>query len=234
MESQLGRVSWGFSERVCEVVVNVSEYLGIHPPSRRQITDVSKGKVSHVALLVHPRLMAIGINEASRRGNWNKELDRSRSDLGHSQSDVGESWEDEMIQIGVVEDDSERARARAEIPAVSQELGLSTGSHRESSDRVVVVDCHWHPGRLPDPFTGDLDVFATLDTRPMAVPIILAGGCAVYGMDEPHEMPKRISERQWVIAKGIHPKEAERASKGDVQAIVDLCRNNCWAIGEIG
>ncbi|XP_062585372.1 uncharacterized protein LOC134247050 [Saccostrea cucullata] len=235
IQSQLGRVSWGFSWPVREAAVGVSTYLGIVPPSSRQISDVSKGKVTHVALLVHPRLMALAINEATRRGHWRGEWERSRSDLDKSKSDIAESWEDELVQPEPVQVDSEVTHARAEVPAVSQGPSKSTTSPREDSDQtVVVVDCHWHPGRLPDPFTGDLDVFTTLDKRPVEVPVTLTGGCVIYGLDEPHDVPKRILRKQWVIARGIHPKEASRANSDDVRVIVELCRSNTWATGEIG
>lgn len=68
----------------------------------------------------------------------------------------------------------------------------------------LVVDCHWHPGWMPAPFTGAMNA-AALDSRPSLVPVTISGGCFVYGMEEAR-IPMRL-ESGLVIVKGIHPKE---------------------------
>lgn len=112
-ESRLRRVSLQFSWPVGDTVSNLSDYLGIERPISAQIAGVSRDKIGHVALLVHPRLMAIGINEAMRKGWWNSDLTRSRSD-------IFESCEKDLLPI----------------------------------PKLVVVDCHRHPGCLPALYGG--------------------------------------------------------------------------------
>lgn len=94
--------------------------------------------------------------------------------------------------------------------------------------RLAVVDCHWHPGRMPAPFTGAMNA-AALDSRPSLVPVTISGRCLVYGMEEAC-IPMRL-ESGLVIVKGIHQKEAYRATRADVAATMSLCKG--WAVGEI-
>ncbi|XP_052683526.1 uncharacterized metal-dependent hydrolase HI_0454-like [Crassostrea angulata] len=46
-------------------------------------------------------------------------------------------------------------------------------------------------------------------------------------------IPMRL-ESGLVIAKGIHPKEAYRATRADVAATMSMCNSKGWAVGEIG
>lgn len=50
-----------------------------------------------------------------------------------------------------------------------------------SVSSLAVVDCHWHPGRLPPCCKTGFNGFLTLGTRPVEMPVILTG-CAVYGL----------------------------------------------------
>lgn len=54
------------------------------------------------------------------------------------------------------------------------------------------------------------------------VPIFFAGGCVVYGVGET-VVPMNL-KGNWVVAKGIHPKEAVNAKREDVIETVVLCR----------
>lgn len=69
-ESRLGRVDWTLSRPVQDVVSKVSKFLGFDSPSSELIARVSQGGIGHVSLLVHPRLMAMGINSALKEGRW--------------------------------------------------------------------------------------------------------------------------------------------------------------------
>ena len=205
VEDCLGRVGWKFSSLVRETAGTLSDELGIDRPGLVQYAAVGRGRVDHVALLVHPRLMAIGINEAIERGLWDvrQDLDCSRSDLG---SEIPECEEN----------------SRSELPDVARGVEGSA---------LAVVDCHWHPGRLPPCYRAGFDGFLALDTRPVQVPVTLIGGCAVYGMTE---SPQQVTDLGWVICKGIHPKEVANATKLDVGYIMEQCNKEGWAVGEVG
>lgn len=113
------------------------------------------------------------------------EWDRYRSDLGCETQTCEEN-------------------AGAELPAVPQNVEVSV---------LAVMDWHWHPGRLLPCYKAGFDGFFTLHIRHVEVPVILTGGCAVYGLAE---IPKSVTDSGWVICKGSHPKQATNASKVDV------------------
>lgn len=45
---------------------------------------------------------------------------------------------------------------------------------------VAVVDCHWHPDRLPAPFVDNIGTIQGQSTT-----VVLTGGCIVYVYKEP-------------------------------------------------
>lgn len=80
IEGKLGKVEWKFHWPVLEVANNVSKVLKIGIPSKSQKADINRGRNCHIALRVHPRLIAIGINEVDelkdcRPGRTQKEED---------------------------------------------------------------------------------------------------------------------------------------------------------------
>lgn len=52
------------------------------------------------------------------------------------------------------------------------------------------------------------------------MPVTISGGCLVFGMEEAR-IPMRL-ERSLIVAKGIHPKEARRATRADVATTMSL------------
>lgn len=53
-----------------DVVSKVSNFLGIDSTKNELTAEESRGRIGHVVQLVHPLLMAIGINIAVKVGKW--------------------------------------------------------------------------------------------------------------------------------------------------------------------
>lgn len=68
-ERRLRRVDWTFFRPVQEVVSRISHFLRLNSSSSAVIAEVGQGRIGLVALLVHLRLMAIGINVVVKEGN---------------------------------------------------------------------------------------------------------------------------------------------------------------------
>lgn len=144
-----------FSKPVQEVVDRVSHFLGLDSPISAVVAEVDQGRIGHVLLLVHPRLMAMRINIAVKKGRWDTYFSRSRSDISEwREVSQGPKEEGHLVPV------------RAELPA-SDRPGLS-------SHQFAVVDSHWHPGRMPVSFTGAINA-ATLDSRPSLVSVTISG-----------------------------------------------------------
>lgn len=84
----------------------VSHFLGLDSPSSGLIAGINQGRIGHVALLVHPRLMAMGINIAVKKGRWNTYFSRYRSDISVSREGIQEP-----------EEEGHRVPVKAELPA---------------------------------------------------------------------------------------------------------------------
>eukprot|EP00105_Crassostrea_gigas_P007820 XP_011422189.1 PREDICTED: uncharacterized protein LOC105324727 [Crassostrea gigas] len=158
----------------------------------------------------------MGINIAVKKGRWNTYFSRSRSDISVSREGIQEP-----------EEEGHRVPVKAELPASDPPV---SDPPKLSGHQLDVVDCHCHHGRMPAPFTGAMNA-AALDSRPALVPVTISGGCLVYGMEEAR-IPMRL-ESGLVIAKGIHLKEAYRATRADVAATMSMCNSKGWAVGEI-
>lgn len=89
-----------------EVVNRVSHFLGLDSPSSGLIVGISQGRIGHVALLVHPRLMVMGINIAVKKGRWDTYFCRSRSDISVSKEEIQKP-----------EEEGHRVPMKAELPA---------------------------------------------------------------------------------------------------------------------
>ncbi|XP_061181224.1 uncharacterized protein LOC133189848 [Saccostrea echinata] len=252
VEQRMGKVEWSFSVQIREVMYRLSMHLGVNPPLETQLRQVRMGWSPHVAMLAHPLVMAILINGAKFMGDW--------YELDQSQSNFRECWESELpehivgewpnSQVLVVQDSMPNSLKELEpalkkpvfnastlpsLPVSNVKCVSRSDLHSWSRDTglplLQVVDCLWHPGRMPSIWGRDVNKFLSDDKCPIEEPVGIIGGCVGYGF---HEEPLPDISNYWVVAKGIRPGEVDFALPRDVANVVATCRDKNWVVGDIG